>query len=89
MSSRAKVVCLVVISAIVIITVAPDVDLQPTVTRVSRALQKPGNTFILAINPAVLTIGLPISSILPLRTAPHAKGDLFTDVIDLTCCRLC
>ncbi|HEY7405705.1 MAG TPA: hypothetical protein VIB39_19425 [Candidatus Angelobacter sp.] len=89
MSCWAKVVWLVVVTAIVVIVVAPDVDLQPTVTRVSRALQKPGIAIAHAIKPIVVMLPLLVSSTLPRRTAPHAKGDSFADLIDLTCCRLC
>jgi hypothetical protein len=88
-SSWAKVVWWIVIAAIVLIVVAPDVDLQPIVSRGSRAAQKLGRVALHSIMPVVLTFSSLTFSTLPLRTAPHAKGDSFADLIDLKCSRLC
>ena len=90
--SRAKVVWLIVITAILFVVMAPDVDLQPTVSRVShiaRAVQKPGATVFQTVIPVGLQFFPFVFSKRPLRTSPHIKGDSFADLIDLKCSRLC
>jgi hypothetical protein len=90
--SWAKVVCLVVIAAILFVVIAPDVDLQPTVSRVphiARAVQKPGATVFQTVIPAGFQFFPFVFSRRPLRTSAHIKGDSFADLIDLKCSRLC
>ena len=93
MSCWAKGVWLVVVVAIVIILVVPDLDLRPAIARISRSIQKPWIVAWRAAITAALTLSslaAPlISSLSPLRSSSHSKKDSFAGFIDLECCRRC
>jgi len=85
----AKVVGFVVIVLIAAILIAPDIDLQPTVSRITHIPQKPSATVVQSVAPAILTVSLLIAAALSLHSPPHATNGSFASVIDLTCSRLC
>jgi hypothetical protein len=84
----AKVVGLVVIAVMVFVLVAPDIDLQPTVSRVSRAAQKPPALAFHAAG-AILPFAFLISIASSRQTPLRATRDSSANLIDLKCSRLC
>jgi len=88
-SCWAKVVALIVIAVIAFVLVAPDIDLHPTVSRVSRAVQKPSNAVFHSVVPAAIMTALSISALSAQSLALRTDGDSCTNLIDLKCSRLC
>lgn len=89
MSCWAKVVALVVIAVIAFVLIAPDIDLYPTVSRVSRAVQKPSNAVFHSVVPATVMTAMSISALSAQFLWLSTKGDSCTNLIDLKCSRLC
>jgi hypothetical protein len=88
-SCWAKVVALIVIAVIAFVLVAPDIDLHPTVSRVSRAVQKPSNAVFHSVVPAPVMKALSIPALSAQFLALRTKGESSTNLIDLKCSRLC
>ena len=88
MSCWAKVVALIVIAVIAFVLIAPEIDLYPTVSRVSHAVQRPSNAVSHSAVPAAVMTAMSISA-LSAQLALHTKGDSCTNLIDLKCSRLC
>jgi hypothetical protein len=84
-----KVIALVVIAVIAFVLIAPDIDLHPTVSRVSRAVQKPSNAVFHSVVPAAIMTAMSISALSAQSLSLRAKGDSCADLIDLKCSRLC
>ncbi len=92
MSSWTKVVALVVIAVIAFVLIAPDIDLYPTVSRVSHALQKPSKLSKTVFHSAVAAAVMKARSLPALSTqslSQRTEGDSSTNLIDLKCSRLC
>jgi hypothetical protein len=87
-SCWAKVVALIVIAIIAFVLIAPDIDLHPTVSRASRAVQKPSNAVFHSVVPAAVMTALSISA-LPAQSLALRGGDSSANLIDLKCSRLC
>jgi hypothetical protein len=88
-SCGAKVVALIVIAVIAFVLIAPDVDLYPTVSRVSHAVQKPSNAVFHSAVPAGGMTAMSISALSAQFLELRTKGDSCTNLIDLKCSRLC
>jgi hypothetical protein len=91
-SCWAKVVALVVIAVIAFVLIAPDIDLYPTVSRVSHALQKPAKlskAVFHSVVPAAVMTAMSISALSAQFLSLSTKGDSCTNLIDLKCSRLC
>ena len=92
MSSWAKVVALFVIAVIAFVLIAPDIDLYPTVSRVSHTLQKPSKLSKVVSHSAVAAAVMKARSLPALSTqslSQRTEGDSSTSLIDLKCSRLC
>jgi hypothetical protein len=85
----AKVIALVVIAVIAFVVIAPDIDLHPTVSRVSRAVQKPPKAVFHSDVPAAVMTALSIPALAAQTLLLHTKDDSCTNLIDLKCSRLC
>jgi hypothetical protein len=85
----AKVVGLVVIAVMVFVLVAPDIDLQPTVSRVSHVVHKPPAVAFHAAGVATLQFAFLISVTSSRQTPLRATRDSSANLIDLKCSRLC
>jgi hypothetical protein len=88
-SCWAKVVALIVIAVIAFVLIAPDIDLYPTVSRVSHAVQKPSNAVSHSALPAAVMTAMAISTLSAQFLALRTKGDSCANLIDLKCSRLC
>lgn len=89
MSCWAKVVAFIVIAVIAFVLIAPDIDLYPTVSRVSHAVQKPPKTVSHSALPAAAMKAMAISTLSAQFLALRIKGDSCANLIDLKCSRLC
>ena len=89
MNRWAKVIAFVVIAVIAIVVIAPDIDLHPTVSRVSRAVQKPPKAVFQSDVPAAVMTAMSISALAPQSLSLRTKDDSCTNLIDLKCSRLC
>jgi glycine cleavage system regulatory protein len=88
-SCWAKVVALIVIAVIAFVLIAPDIDLYPTVSRVSHAVQKPSNAVFHSAVPVAVMTAISISALSAQFLSLCTKGDSCTNLIDLKCSRLC
>jgi hypothetical protein len=85
-----KLVAFLLIAGIAGVVVSPDLDLQPTVARVSHATQKPPVVAFTAIAPATNRFSsLHSFTASPLRSSFRGSLDYPADLIDLHCVRLC
>ena len=89
MSSWTKVVALVVIAVIAFVLIAPDIDLYPTVSRVSHSVQRPSKAVFHSEVPAAVMTSRSLPALSTQSLSHRAEGDSSTNLIDLKCCRLC
>jgi len=88
-SCWAKVVAFIVIAVIAFVLIAPDIDLYPTVSRVSHAVQKPSKIVSHSALPAAAMTSRSLPALSTQSLSLRIKGDSCANLIDLKCSRLC